>query len=100
MPQTIALSAGAVEYTHPLTITETTGKDISGATIRMSLGTYTTPGDWSTPDTDTSPTPASRTVSLLIGDTRQPEAGDYWLWTIITDTPEIVPRRHDKLTIT
>lgn len=101
VPQTIAVhSAAAVEYTLPLTITETSGKDISAATIRMSLGTYTAPGTWVAPDVDTSPTPASRTVQLLIGTDPTLLAGDYYVWTVITDAPEVVPRRHDKLTIT
>ena len=101
MPQTIAVhSAAAIEYTHPLTITESTGKDITGATVKVSLGTYQAPGDWLTPDTDTHPTDAQRTVQLLIGDSLKPEAGDYWLWTQVGDSPEVVPRRHDKITVT
>jgi hypothetical protein len=55
--QTIDLRAatGGVEYTWPLTITEssTPPKDISGDTLEVSLGTSKVPGDWITPDIDT-----------------------------------------------
>lgn len=95
----IRLSAGAIEYTRPLTITETTGKDISSATVVLSLGTYDEPGDWLTPDTDTAPSTSSRTVQLLIGDDLKPAEGSYWLWSKVGDTPEVIPRRHDKITI-
>ena len=95
----IRLSAGAIEYTRPLTITETTGKDITEATVQLSLGSYDAPGEWRTPDTDTSPSTSSRTVQLLIGDDLKPSAGSYWLWSRVGDTPEVIPRRHDKITI-
>ena len=101
MTQTINLTAGAVEYTWPLTITETTGKDITATTIRLCLGSYTAPGDtWLTPDTDTTDGTSSRVVQLLIGDELKPEAGNFWLWSKVTDAPETVPRRHGKVIIT
>lgn len=99
MNQTISISAGAVEYTYPLTITETTGKDISHATIQLSLGSYTAPGTWQTPDTDTTPVVSQRVVQMLVGDTLKPPPGDYFLWSRVTDTPEIAPRQHDRITI-
>jgi hypothetical protein len=100
MNQTIDLRAasGGVEYTWPLTITEATGKDISGDTIELSLGSYNTPGTWRAPDTDTG-TGSTRTVQLLIGTTLRPLAGNVWLWSRVTDSPELVPRRHEKIVI-
>ena len=81
MSQTINVTAGAVEYTYPLTITETTGKDISADAIQLSLGTDTAVGTWYAPDTD--PTQAvtyQRVVQLLVGGSFVPAVGTYWLW--------------------
>ena len=102
MTQTIALSAGAIEYTYPLTITEKTGKDISGVTILLSLGTYQAPGDtWQAPDVDQpGDTTAARVVQLLIGDALKPAAGTYYLWSKVTDAPEVMPRRNSDIKIT
>lgn len=100
--QTIDLRAGSggVEYTWPLILTEDNGKDISSDTVQLSLGSYTAPGTWRTPSTDPAQTTHSqRIVQLLVGTTLTPAAGNYWLWSRITDTPEIVPRRHAKITI-
>jgi hypothetical protein len=61
-------AVGGVEYTWPLTITETTGKDISGDTVLLSLGTSSAPGTWQAPDRDPAQTvKAQRVVQLLIG---------------------------------
>ena len=100
MSQTITLSAGAVEYTYPLTIVETAGKDISADTVQLSLGTDLVVGVWRPPDTDTAQSVAyQRVVQLLVGASYIPAVGTYWLWSKVTDSPEIVPRRHAKVTI-
>ncbi len=99
MSQTILTSApaGAVEYTWPLTVTEATGKDISGDTVLVSLGTYAEPGTWAAPDVITRPTPSSVVVQKLIDNTVTP--GIHWLWIVISDSPERVPRRGDRVTV-
>lgn len=99
--QTIDLSAGAVEYTFPLVIQEQNGKDISADTITLSLGTYDAPGDWQTPDTDPpQDTTSQRVVQLLVGATLKPSPGTYYLWSSVSDSPEQVPRRNQKIVIT
>lgn len=100
MQQQIALSLGATEYTWPLTITDVNGKDISAATIELSLGSSIAPGTWSTPDVDPAQTVKSqRVVQLLVGGSFKPPAGSYWLWSRVTDTPEIAPRRQIQILI-
>jgi hypothetical protein len=102
MAQTIDIRTvtGGREYTWPLTITETTGEDITGDLIQLSLGTLDAPGEWKAPDTDTSSDDgASRTVQLLVGDTLRPPSNAYWLWSRVTDSPEVVPRRHDMVIV-
>ncbi len=91
--QTIALSAAAIEYTYPLTITETTGKNITTATVKLCLGTFDLPGAWRTPDVLTRPTSSTALTQLLVGSAYLPVAGSYWLWYQVSDTPEVVPRR-------
>lgn len=106
--QTIDLTAGAVEMTLPRTITETSGEDISNDPVVVSLGSWTEPGAWVTPDRLTRGTTEVGdvlqhwvVVQLLIGGTLKPQVGDYWLWTKITDDPEVVPRRTSgRITIT
>lgn len=98
--QTIDLTNGALEYTYPLTITDRNGKDIHADTIALSLGTTTTPGTWQAPDTDVaSADKASRTVQLLVGSGLVPAPGTYWLWSKISDSPEIAPRCHQRIII-
>jgi hypothetical protein len=100
--QYVDLTNGAVEYTYPLTITETTGKNIAADVITLSLGTDTTPGTWRSPDTDpVQVNHAQRVVQMLIGGTGYvPLAGSYWLWSKVTDSPEVVPRRHCRVVVT
>lgn len=95
--QTIAVSNGATEYTWPVTVTETTGKDISGDTVQVSLGTYGAPGTW-TSGVLTRPTASSATVKLLVTNTVTP--GTYYVWVKVSDSPEIVPRRAHRVTVT
>lgn len=97
--QVIAVSLGAIEYTWPLTITEASGKDISSVTVELSLGSQTQPGVWKSPDVDTQDGTSTRTVQLLVGAASVLTPGDYWLWSKITDFPEVAPRRHEMITI-
>lgn len=98
MPQTVAVSQGAIEYTWPTTITATDGDDITGDTVAVSLGTYTAPGAWQAPDTITHPTPSSVVVQILVG--AATPTGSYYLWVKVSDSPEVVPRRAAKITVT
>lgn len=100
--QYIDLTNGAVEYTWPLTISETTGKNIAADVIVLSLGTESTPGTWRSPDVDPAQTDHSqRVVQMLVGGTGFVGlAGTYFLWSKVTDTPEVVPRRHGRVVIT
>lgn len=99
MTQRINLTAGATEYTWPVTITETNGADISGGLVQIALGSYTDPGPWRIPDVITRPTPSSATVKMLLGN-GAPTAGTYYVWVRVTDTPEVVPRRAHRVEVT
>jgi hypothetical protein len=89
MPATVRVTAGDQVYVGG-TITELTGKDISGDTIVLALLPLSTRPDADTtgtaPDVDESPTPAQRVVKMLITDTTA--VGNYQLWGRINDTPE------------
>lgn len=95
--QTIAVSLGAVEYTWPVTITETNGKNITGDTVQISLGTYDAPGTWQAGVVQR-PGNSTAVIQLLINNTVA--AGSYWVWVKVTDSPEIVPRRCQRITVT
>lgn len=100
--QTIRVTSGAAEYTWPVTITEATGKDISGDVVRVSLapspGGYTAAGTWVPPSVDAAQANhATRVVQLLVDSTTA--AGVYWLWVKVTDSPEQVPRRALKVIV-
>lgn len=110
--QTIDLRAesGGVEYTWAVTITESSSppKDISTDILVVSLGTKTDPGTWQSPDIDEAGANAAgvaasvqnqRMFKLLIGTTLRPAAGSYYLWSRISDSPEVAPRKHQKITI-
>jgi hypothetical protein len=93
----VLASAGAVKYVGG-TITEVTGKDISGATYVMSLGSATYPGPtWYAADvSQQGPTTATRIVKLKITSTLPSGIvipGTYWVWCKITDAPEVEPLR-------
>lgn len=93
MSTIIYATQGAREYVGG-TITETTGKDISGATFTVGLTTSygTPPTEWVAPDVSTvGATTASRVLKMLITDTTAP--GDYYLWAKVVDNPEISPLR-------
>lgn len=97
----ITTATGGIEYTWPLTISELSGRDISADTVRLSLGSVAHPGGtWLTPDLDPAQSVKSqRVVQLLIGSTLKPASGDYVLWSKVTDGPEVVVRRHQRITI-
>lgn len=98
--QTIDLTAGAVEYTWPVTITETSGLDITSDEIQVSLGQGDQPSDtWLDPDLDSSPQPNQRVVQLQIGSALKPAPGTYWLWTRILDRGEVIPRKQLSIRI-
>lgn len=96
MSRTIRSSAGGKRYL-TATITETTGKDITGDTYVVSLGSYTAPGTW-TAATPTTVTTSQVKVAVLVGSggTLDPTAGDYWLWVKVADNPEVEPIRIDE----
>lgn len=87
----ILTSAGGAAYVGG-TITEVTGKDISGGTFQISLGSANDPGPWESPDVSTQgATTAIRTVKLLVDNTYP--KGTYYAWVRVTDVPEILPMR-------
>jgi hypothetical protein len=92
MSTPIFVSLGKKRYVGG-TITETTGKDISGATFTIALGPsgYTPPAaGWVAPDVSTAgATSAQRIVKLLVTNTTPP--GVYFAWANIVDSPEIEP---------
>jgi hypothetical protein len=97
MTTEIIVSAGAAKYVGG-TVTETTGKDISGATFEISLGSVDAPGrTWLTPDVSVQgSTTAERTIKLLVTATVPSGIdwpGTFYAWVRITDTPEIEPLR-------
>lgn len=97
MATTIHVTQGEKRYVGG-TITETSGQDISGDTIVMALGSYSTPPnatDGKAPDSDEQGTTiAERVVKLLIDDSYQP-ATQMYAWGWITDAPEVAPVRLD-----
>jgi len=89
MPATVRVSAGDKVYVGG-TITETTGKDITGCTVVVAALPRASRPDADTqgaaPDVDEHPTTSQRLVKLLITDTTP--VGNYQLWARITDNPE------------
>lgn len=97
MTTTVLASAGAVKYVGG-TIRETTGKDISGGTFEVSLGSATDPGaTWYVPDVSTAGANLAERVVKLKVSASLPAGlvwpGTYWAWVRITDAPEIEPLR-------
>jgi len=88
----VIVSAGA-EVLVGGTVTELTGKDITGAEFEVVLGSETQPGTpWLTPNaSEQGDSPAQRIVQLLVNNTTP--KGTYHLWVRVTDTPEILPLR-------
>lgn len=100
MQQTIDTTDGAREYTFPVTITETNGKNISADTVQVAFGdSLTAGGGWFTPATISSPTTSSFVVQVLVGAVgdsaaeQQLAPGIYFLWWQLADVPEVVPRK-------
>ena len=90
--KTIYVTAGAKRYVGG-TITETTGKNISGDTIVLALGPKfpAPPKSGATaPDSDASPTPPQRLVKKMIDSTVTPQ-DDIYLWAWVSDNPEVEP---------
>jgi hypothetical protein len=88
---TIYVSEGMKRYVGG-TITETTGKDISGATFQIALSpdNQIPPTVWVTPTVNMQgATTASRVVKLLVDTGTTP--GTYFVWARVTDNPEIEP---------
>lgn len=88
---TIYVSDGMKQYVGG-TITETTGKDITGATFQIALGAdnVTPPAAWVTPSRDVQGvTVADRKVLLLVDSSTSP--GTYYVWAKVADNPEIEP---------
>lgn len=90
-------SSGAVKYVGG-TIREVTGKDISGATFAVSMGSYNDPGStWWAPDvSEQGASLAERVVKLRVSSSVPSGLvipGTYWCWVRITDAPEIEPLR-------
>lgn len=92
MDRIILKSSGATEYVGGV-ITETTGKNISAATVQMALGSATVPGTFAAPSTDTSGPVNVRKVTMLVGTTPNTPKGEYWVWVKVTDTPEVTTLR-------
>lgn len=88
---TIFASLGKKRYVGG-TITELTGKDISGATFTIALSSdgSTPPAVFVPPDVNQAgSTVASRVVKKLVDSTVTP--GTYFLWCTVNDFPEIEP---------
>jgi len=92
--QTIRVTADLPEYTRPVTITETTGKNISAAQVFISLGDYEAPGTWQSGVLER-PTAASATIKLLVDSNVTPRPAPYWVWVKVVDSPERPGRRSE-----
>lgn len=102
VPREIPVSLGAVEYVGAL-VTETTGQALNASSVRLALGTYDTPGTFATPDVATNPSTSSVLAKLLVGTGHYmptPTKGRFWIWTLTTDSPEVLPvRTYSAVTI-
>lgn len=94
---TQTIPEGGAEYTWPLTITETSGRDIRSATVSLSLGNEDEPNSWASPDVDTSPGNNARTVQMLVDS--NVSAGTYWLWSKLVLSPETIIRCQFKIIV-
>lgn len=76
--------------------TETTGKDLSVATVTVGLGAdeNTPPAAWAAPDLLERPTPSTIRASLLVRPTTT--TGTYVLWVKVVDGPETLARAADN----
>jgi hypothetical protein len=92
VPRTINITAGGIEYVI-FDLAETSGADITGAVVQVSLGDDAAPGAWLTPDSVTHPTSSTATVKLLVGGAYVPTVGRHYGWVRLTDSPEVVPVR-------
>lgn len=93
----ILVSAGAAKYVGG-TVIEKTGKNISGATFQISLGSEFQPGrTWLAPDVSIAGDNNSERIVKYLVTASTPSGlvvpGTYWAWVRVTDTPEIEPLR-------
>ena len=94
--RTIYATSGAVEYV-AISVTELTGKDISGDTVWMGLGGLATvPAEW-IEATHLDGEGASVTVGILIDSSTEP--GSYWPWVKVGDDPETVIERGSQVAV-
>lgn len=87
----IYVTKGAKRYVGG-TVTETTGKDISGATFTIALGTDAKVPPASIvgiPVSAAGATSASRVLKMLVDNTVT--VGTYYCWVKVVDSPEIEP---------
>lgn len=105
MSRTIYTALGAIE---DVSVDIDSGTvDLTGATYQLSVGTYTSPGAWRTPDNVTvvSTTPAITSVvaSLTIGIGHlNPVAATYWMWYQVSVGGKVIirPVRSTRFTVT
>lgn len=98
MSRTVYVTSGANEYVWA-NVTETSGQDLSGDTVRVSLGSSALAGTWQAPDITQYPAVGSVRVGVLVGSTIIPAAGSYQFWVKVGDTPETIPVRCGLVTI-
>jgi len=91
----------------PVRVTDTDGRDISAAPIKLgySQDPEVEPTTWYTPDAErASGSVTVRIPLLLIGPDapagRNPAAGEYYTWYWLTDTPEVYREKAGTFTVT
>ena len=91
---------GAVEYL-TIDIEDRNRQDITGDVIKISLGTFETPGGLHTADLVVADGAVWKVkASLLIGSTLTYPAGTYWAWSLLADSPELIPQRSTNMLVT
>lgn len=91
MTTPIYVSLGKKRYVGG-TVTELYGKDISGDTFTIALGSSSTippTTGWVAPVSTVGATSAQRILKLLVDNTTT--LGTYWVWVNVVDSPEIEP---------
>jgi hypothetical protein len=91
---------GAIEYL-TVDIEDRNREDITGDVIKLSLGTWETPGVWHTADLVEEDGAVWKVkASLLIGSSLTYPPGTYWAWSSLADSPELIPQRSTNMLIT
>ena len=98
MSRTVYVTSGAVEYVWA-NVTETSGLDISGDTVAVSLGTSAAAGVWQSPDITQYPVLGTVRVGFLVGQSIIPAAGNYQYWVKVGDSPETIAVRCGLVTV-